>query len=199
MDFFIQVGLAFVPLFVAIDPLGLVPIFVGLTSEFETRQVRRTLNVALAASLAIGVSFALGGQSIFRLMGIQMEDFQIGGGLLLFGLALTDILATGRRLGGDFKLFGIVPLATPLIAGPALLTTLVLARPQYGAAVTLTALTVNLVLTWAILAGSSWLVARVGKELLSGVSKVVMILLAGYGVMLVRHGVMACVEAARIN
>jgi len=85
---------------------------------------------------------------------------------------------------------GIVPLATPLVAGPALLTTIILMQAQHGQAVTLTALTANLALVYLGLRSAEWFSAHIGREALGGISKVFMVLLAGIGVMMVRKGVM---------
>ena len=108
MAFMTSVGLAFVPLFVAIDAAGCIPVFVGLTSRLDRRQARRLVNQAALVSLIIAATFALTGTLIFRLLGIETADFQIGGGVLLFGYALVDILATGRRMRRDPAAIGIV-------------------------------------------------------------------------------------------
>jgi len=91
---------------------------------------------------------------------------------------------------------GIVPLATPLIAGPALLTTIVLMVDEHKLGVTLVAVALNLALTWALLRVADRLAARIGREVLNGFSKVLMVLLAGYGVMMVRQGVLAFLREA---
>jgi multiple antibiotic resistance protein len=185
-----SVVLAFVPLFVAIDPAGCVPIFLGLTGGMTSDRMRRIVNQAAAVSLLIAATFAVAGPLIFRLLGIQMADFQIGGGLLLFGYAVTDILATGRRFRRTDTGIGIVPLATPLLAGPALLATIVLMVSEHGLAPTLTAAALNLLLAWAALRSANWFSARIGREALIGVSKVLMVLLAAIGIMMIRRGVM---------
>jgi multiple antibiotic resistance protein len=188
--FLTAAGLAFVPLLVAIDPAGCVPVFLGLTQGADPVRVRRIVNQATLVSLIIATVFALSGSLIFDLLGMRTSDFQIGGGLLLFAFALTDLLATGRRMRRDNTAIGIVPLATPLIAGPALLTTIILAVAQHGTASTLAALVLNLGVVWAALSSATWLASKVGNEILNGVSKVLMVLMAGYGVMMVRTGLM---------
>jgi len=181
-------GLAFVPLFVAIDLAGCIPVFLGLTGDQERDRTRRIVNQATVVSFVIAAVFALTGELVFRLLSIETADFQIGGGALLFGYALVDILATGRRMRRDNLAVGIVPLATPLIAGPALLTTIMLMVDQHGRWETLAALAANLLLVWAGLRSADWFSARIGREVLNGVSKVLMVLLAGIGVMMVRMG-----------
>ncbi|MBN2581637.1 MAG: MarC family protein [Planctomycetes bacterium] len=189
MEFLKAMALAFVPLFVAIDAPGLVPVFVGMTSDIDLRRQHRIINQATLVSAIIAFTFTLSGLAIFGLLSIQVQDFQIGGGLLLFCYAIVDILASGRRTRRNDAAVGIVPLATPLIAGPALLTTIILMQAQHGQAVTLAALAANLVVVWLALRAAHWFSARIGREVLSGVSKVLMVLLAGIGVMMVRQGV----------
>ena len=196
MEFFKNVAVAFVPLFVALDAAGLVPVFLGLTVDHDTHRQRRIINQALIVNLIIAVGFALSGRLIFQLLGIRVQDFQIGGGLLLFCYAIMDLLTTGRRMRRGDGNVGIVPLATPLIAGPALLTTIILIVDQYGTAVTLAAVVLNLAVTWAALLSARWFSARIGREVLNGVSKVLMVLLAGIGVMMVRKGVLYYLEHA---
>lgn len=190
MEFLTHVGLAFVPLFVAIDTPGSIPLFVGLTQGVDRRQRRRIVNQAVVVSLAIAVVFALTGTHLFRLLSITTADFQVGGGLLLFGYALTDILfTTRRRARQDPRSIGIVPLATPLIAGPALLTAIILMVQQHGHTPVLVAIVLNLLVIWAALQSAEWFSARIGRELLGGISKIVMVLLAAIGVMIVRTGI----------
>ena len=196
MDFLQSVGMAFVPLFVAIDAAGCVPIYLGLSKGLPPERMRRTVDQAALVSLAIAVVFALVGRELFRLLGIEVADFQIGGGLLLFGYALTDLLSTGRRVRRATPSIGIVPLATPLLAGPALLTTLILMVDQHGLAPALLAVAANLVLVWIALRFAGRLAAAKTREFLNGVSKVTMVLLAGIGVMMVRKGFLAHLEAA---
>jgi len=188
VDFIAAAGLAFVPLFVAIDLAGCIPVFVGLTSDLERDRTRRVVNQATVVSFIIAAVFALTGELVFRLLSIKTADFQIGGGVLLFGYALVDILATGRRMRRNNVAVGIVPLATPLIAGPALLTTIILMVSEHGRWETLAAVAANLLLVWAGLRSADWFSARIGREVLNGVSKVLMVLLAGIGVMMVRTG-----------
>jgi multiple antibiotic resistance protein len=188
MGLLTHVALAFVPIFVAIDAAGCVPVFLSLTAGLDEECRRRTVNKAATVSLIIALAFAAAGPLIFRLLGIEAADFQIGGGLLLFGYAVVDILATGRCVQSEEGTVAIVPLATPLLAGPALLTTVTLMADQHGLYATVAALSLNMVLTWAALRSAHRLAAAVGREALGGVSKVLMVLLAGIGVMMVRKG-----------
>ena len=188
-------AMAFVPLLAAMNPLGKIPVFVSLTEGADPARVRRVIHQAVGVSLAISVLFLFGGTYIFKFLRIEPADFQIGGGVLLFLFAVTDILNLRRPLNQDNEVLGVCPLATPLIAGPAVLTT-VLLLGQKNAVVTLASLLINTAIIWFTLRSATWLMTRLGRSTLVGISKVMMLLLAAIGVMMVRTGLMFYVDAA---
>ncbi|MBI5643355.1 MAG: MarC family protein, partial [Deltaproteobacteria bacterium] len=86
---------------------------------------------------------------------------------------------------------GIVPIGTPLIAGPAALTTLLMLSDLYGFKVTLAALIVNLFIIWLVLQSSDRIVNAIGEKGALGLSKVISLLLAAIAVMMIRRGLEA--------
>jgi multiple antibiotic resistance protein len=186
-----DVGLAFLPLLAAMNPLGKIPVFMSLTQGTTPDRTARILRQAIGVSLAIALGFMLVGRYVFRFLSINGADFEIGGGLLLFAIAVADILNIRRPIPpGDEDIVGVCPLATPLIAGPALLTTLLLMNERLGPWPTLAALAINMALMYLSLKTARWLMLRLGRPFIVGLSKVVMILLAAIGVMMVRKGIM---------
>ncbi|WP_461308218.1 MarC family protein, partial [Albidovulum sp.] len=128
---------AFATLFVVIDPPGLVPLFIALTQGMDAERRRR---LGLRACVIAGVLltlFALFGESLLGFIGISMPAFRIAGGILLFLTALDMLFErrTQRREGQhpdpnhDPSVF---PLATPLIAGPGAIATMILLMGQTG-------------------------------------------------------------------
>src|SRR5687768_16826046 len=112
---------AFIPLFVAIDPIGLAAIFLGLGKGVPAKQRRLIAVQATLTGGAVALVFLFLGTSIFKALGISAGDFQIAGGLILFILAARDLMHSAvvpEELPADF---GVVPLGMPLIAGPALI------------------------------------------------------------------------------
>src|SRR5215212_1363185 len=140
--------LAFIPLFVAIDPIGLVAIFLGLGGHVDARRRQLEGILGLITSLAVAIGFIFLGKIIFRALGITVSDFQIAGGLILLGIAVRELLDLGERSKFSGESFGVVPLGMPLIAGPALLTALLLLVDTVGITFTLASLVVNLALVW---------------------------------------------------
>jgi multiple antibiotic resistance protein len=180
--------LAFIPIFVAIDPIGLVAIFVGLGAHSETPRRQREGELALIAAFAVSVGFIFLGKIIFQALGITVADFQVAGGLILLGLAVRELLDLGsqNRYSGDD--FGIVPLGMPLIAGPALLTALLILVDSVGILFTLVSLIVNLLLVGIGFRHADHFTRWMGKAGLKGVSKLVSLLLAAIAVSLIRRG-----------
>jgi multiple antibiotic resistance protein len=127
-------GEAFVTLFVIMDPLGTIPVFLGLTGGFTMRARARAAGQAVLVSLGVIISFALFGQQILDYLGIGIPALQGAGGLLLLLVALD--LLTGRAEDPqevqDVNV-ALVPLGTPLLAGPgAIVATIVFVRRSDG-------------------------------------------------------------------
>jgi len=179
---------AFIPIFVAIDAIGLVAVFMGLAGSASREERRRQGFIGIFTALCVGVGFMFLGKIIFVALGITVADFQVAGGLILLGLAGRELLNVGPADREATNDFGVVPLGMPLIAGPALLTALLILVDTVGLVFTLISLLINLALV-AIAFWNADLVARwMGRQGLRGVSKIVALLLAAIAVSLIRRG-----------
>ena len=179
---------AFISLFVAIDPVGLAAVFLALGRDAAPAFRRRIAWQATVTGGLVALGFLFLGKSVFAAVGVSVSDFQIAGGLILFILAareLTQSEGTPAKLPEDF---GIVPLGMPLIAGPALITTLLLLVDTKGMPVTLAALAVNLGIVALAFVGSEWLGRKIGEMGLRAISKIIAMLLAALAVAMIRHG-----------
>ena len=180
---------AFIPLFVAIDAIGLAAIFLAMSLGVSPEKRRRTANQAAWTGGAVALFFLFLGRSVFAALGITVQDFQIAGGLILFVLAARDLARSAAEEPGKLSDdFGVVPLGMPLIAGPALITTLLLLSETEGTLMTLVALAVNLVLVILALAWSGTLEKWIGTTGMRAVSKIVALLLAAIAVNMIRRG-----------
>jgi multiple antibiotic resistance protein len=143
MDFFIQ---ALVTIFVAVEPVALVPIFVSLTGHLDPAERRQTAISATLIAAAVLVVFAVGGRVVLDVLGIGLPALRIAGGLLLLLLAVDMVFAresglrstteperAETRTRHDVTVF---PLAVPLIAGPAATTAVVLLMGEAKGALT---------------------------------------------------------------
>src|SRR3982751_3332225 len=179
---------ALIPIFVAIDPIGLVAMFMGLAGDTPREQRQREGFIAIFTALCISVGFIFLGKIIFTALGITVADFQVAGGLILLGLAgreLLNIAPADRQATADF---GVVPLGMPLIAGPALLTALLILVDTVGLVFTLFSLLVNLALVALALCNADRFSRWMGRQGLRGVSKIIALLLAAIAVSLIRRG-----------
>jgi multiple antibiotic resistance protein len=179
---------AFIPVFVAIDPIGLIALFMGLGPNASAQQRKHQAFLGILTGLGVAIGFIFLGKIIFSALGITVADFQIAGGLILLILATRELVTFGPpdRGGGDE--FGIVPLGMPLIAGPALLTALLILIDTVGIVFTLLSLLVNLALVAIALCNADRLSRWMGKQGLRGVSKIIALLLAAIAVSLIRRG-----------
>jgi multiple antibiotic resistance protein len=192
---------AFVTVLVIMDPLGNIPIFLALTKGQTVPQRRRA--AALSSLVAGGVilAFALGGQQVLHLLGISLEALQVAGGLLLLVIALELLRPTGADgtstlATGDTNI-ALVPLGTPLLAGPgAIAATMLYAREaddlggSLSVVLALVAVLVVIYLSMRYATGFARLLRDNGIELLS---RVMGLLVAAIAVQLVARAVEAWV------
>jgi multiple antibiotic resistance protein len=179
---------AFIPIFVAIDAVGMVAIFIGLGANVEPRRRRQEALLGIATALAISVGFMFLGKLVFKALGITVADFQVAGGLILLAFAVRDLLDIGGEKRSTAQDFGIVPLGMPLIAGPALLTALLVLVDSVGMIYTLLSLILNLVIVAVVFSYADRLTKWMGKQGINGISKLVSLLLAAIAVSLIRRG-----------
>lgn len=128
---------AFVTVLVIMDPIGNIPIFLALTKGQDQWQRRRAAALSSTVAGAVILAFALGGQQVLHLLGISLEALQVAGGLLLLVIALELLHPSGE--GGTSSLasgdtnIALVPLGTPLLAGPgAIAATMLYTRQADG-------------------------------------------------------------------
>ena len=178
----------FIPLFVALDPIGLIPIYLGMAQGTPRGRRNLVINEAVGTALLIAIIFLFLGRFIFHSLQITDNDFRIAGGLILFGLAAQDILYTDQRNQEIKKDFGVVPLGMPLIAGPAMLTALLTLTDSAGVLMTLISLLINLLLVLVALRAATRLETLLGLRAMRAFSKIVALLLAAIAVNLVRRG-----------
>ena len=186
-----QFWYAFIPLFVAFDAVGLLPLFWGLAQRLRPGERRRAVTAAVATAFLVGLGFLLVSRFVFALMGLELADVMVAGGAILIVLSLRDLLLPGPPPRGTLQSPGVVPLGVPLLAGPAVLTTLLLVRDRHGWPVTVAALVANMAVVWLVLRGAEGLMRRIGPEGAQVISKIASLILTAYGVMLIRHGLAA--------
>ena len=179
----------FIPLFIAIDPVGVLPIFVSLTADLEEGKRKSIVWESIIAGFFLAVSFLFLGKSFLRILGIEKEDFLIAGGVILFILGVYDLIFPEKRKGFTTSLIeGVVPLGVPLLVGPAVLTTILLLVDNYGILPTFFSLTLNLLLAGIFLIKSRFIVKLLGRRGIKVISKLMSLILSALGIRLIREG-----------
>ena len=183
--------LCFVPLFVAMDALGLLPLFVRLTQGLDRARIRRVIFESVITAMVVALLFLFIGRIILSLLGITVADFMIAGGALLFVISLSDLIGSEkRRLQIDQDSVGAVPLGVPLIVGPGVLTATILLSSQYGTGPTVTAIVFNIAIVGIVFLLADGIIHVLGRAGTRTISKLASLILAAIGVMMVRKGIM---------
>ena len=182
---------AFIPLCVAFDGIGLLPLFWGLAHRLTPAQRQRAVAEAALTAFLVAVGFLLVSRFVFSLMGLELADIMVAGGAILIVLCLRELLLPDQPPKGGHPNPGVVPLGVPLLSGPAVLTTVLLVRDQYGWATTFIALVANMLLIWLLLRSAAWLMRLLGQEGAEVISKIFSLILTAFGVMLIRQGITA--------
>lgn len=182
--------LAIIPIFVAVDALGAMPIYISLTQGLERSEKNRVVLQSCITAIILASFFVLLGRWVFAILGITKGDFMVAGGLILFVFALVDLLLPEKRRRKPSGDVGSVPIGTPLIVGPAVLTTCLIVIEQYGIAMTLISVIVNVLFAGLVLCCSSIIVKLLGASGAKALSKIMMLLLASISVMMVRKGLL---------
>jgi multiple antibiotic resistance protein len=181
--------MVFVPLFVAVDAIGILPIFMSLTEGVPQLDRKRIVRQSFVTALLVAVAFIFLGKSVFHLLGITISDFMVAGGILLFIIATLD-LTTGTKFARRVETLGAVPLGIPLIVGPAVLTTSLMLVDVHGLAATLAAVLLNLLLAIGVLLSADFWYRILGQTGSQAVSKVANLILAAIAVMMIRKGLL---------
>lgn len=180
--------LSFIPIFVAMDALGILPMYIGFTEHLKYREKVRIITQSIITAFLIGIIFLFLGKWIFKILGVMVFDFKIAGGIVLLVIALRDLLQheKGHRLSADTM--GAVPIGTPLVTGPAVLTTMVIMLDSYGMLFTVSSFIVNLAIVWVVFTYADSISNVLGKAGSKAFSKIAHLLLAAIAVMMIRKG-----------
>jgi multiple antibiotic resistance protein len=180
----------FIPLFVAMDIFWLLPIFTSSTEGLTAKKRSSIIRQSIITALVVSLIFTAIGEFVFDVIGITVDDFKVAGGLLLLVLAIRDLTSLGSKgIIEPSETAGVVPLAVPLIVGPAVLTTIIVLTDHYGVFPTVVALVLNLIVVWFSLAWARHLIGFLGKNGVAALSKIMAILLASISVMMIRLGI----------
>jgi multiple antibiotic resistance protein len=181
---------AFVLLFSIFDPFGTVPIFMSITQDYP-EQRKRIVRQSIVVATIILYIFAYVGWIIFAALGITINDFRIAGGIVLFAVAFEHLGGRKEKTKAEPAEIAVFPLATPLLAGPgAISTVVILANPPYGPFLAFLVITLNSLLAFVILGRSNWVQRILGENGTRALTSITALLIAALAVSFIRQGIL---------
>ena len=171
------------------DALGILPMFMGFTENLKKREKQKIITQSIITAFLIGIIFLLIGRWIFQVVGVMVSDFKIAGGLVLLTISLRDLLQYDKGPKLSPQTMGAVPIGTPLITGPAVLTTIVILLDLHGMYLTVMSFLANLMIVWLTFIFADPISKFLGKSGSKAFSKIAHLLLAAIAVMMIRKGV----------
>ena len=181
--------------FIVIDPLGNTPLFLSITQNMDTnKKIRIALSASIIASIIL-LFFALLGSSLLSYLNISYPAFTIGGGIILLIIAIEMLFdKRQQRKGEDLDLnsdnVSVFPLATPIIAGPAAITSVIVSVSDIGTNFTnQTAGMISLVSVLFLTFIASKFSKLINKKIIGVISRVVAIILVGLSVQYILDGI----------
>jgi multiple antibiotic resistance protein len=204
----------FFTMFIVIDPVGIAPLYMGLTSRIEPEKKKRIVRSAVFISFSVLLFFVFLGKYILALLGIQPGSFYIAGGIMLFIVSMEMLFGKPNQSkvssreqpdapdnGDDSQPVAVFPLAIPMLAGPGAITAIILFTGGAGDAVEapgylmmtimlLVSLVIIMAIVWAVLRGSDIILRILGKTGVSVFERIMGLLLAGMSVQFVYDGIM---------
>ena len=180
-------------LFVILDPLLSIPLFLDMTKDRDPGYVSRQAGIAILVAGALMYLFLFFNFVIFDTLGITIASFQVAGGIILFILGMQEVL--GFSVGGSIKACkdnaACVVIGTPLLCGPGTLTTVLLLSQAQGRVIVGIAIALSLACTWLVLRYSRVLQRLVGDLVIEIMAKVLGMVVAAIAVQIIVNGLKA--------
>jgi multiple antibiotic resistance protein len=178
----------FIFFFAVIDPIGTIPVFIGVTRQHDDREKRRIALIATLASAIVLLAFVVAGEIVLTAMSIPLPAFQIAGGIVLFLFALSMIFGESKpeqemKLASNGSETAIFPIAVPSIAGPGAMLGAVLMTENsrynlWEQAQTATMMLLVLLVAYILMLGAGWINRFIGDSGASVISRVMGLILA---------------------
>jgi multiple antibiotic resistance protein len=194
--------LAFSSLFVMVDPVAAVPVYLSSTASYTPEHRAAVLRRAIATAFVVLTGFGLLGTWIFTFFGITTEAFRITGGIILFGIGWEMLQARRSRTrttqeeeaeGEHKEDIGIIPLGIPLLAGPGAITTVITLLAQADDSLqrlaVYAAIVLVLLVSWAVLAVAPRVVQRLGTTGMNVIERIMGLIVMVIGVQFVVDGI----------
>jgi multiple antibiotic resistance protein len=189
----------FAALLAIVNPVGAIPIFINLTEEQRDEERRKTGTMA-AVSVAVILAVVLfSGESVLDFFGVTVGSFRVGGGILILLMAISMLHArvsqvkqTEEEMFADRETGGVVPLGTPLLAGPGAISTVILYAQRYSSTLHYVILLAGIVLlallTWLCFRMAPVMAKVLGKTGINIFTRIMGLFMAAIGVEFIANG-----------
>jgi len=186
----LELAKAVITIFIIVDPLGNIPIFISLTKGMAKEDRQKAFRTAIFTGFILLISFALVGQQIFMLFGISLYSFMIAGGILLLIISIR-ILVRGEWEEDSTtpESIGVVPIGFPLLVGPGAITTTILNLQASGVIVTTIAVLIVFVVVQIILRLIDPIYRFLGSSGSLVISRLMALLIAAIAIQYILDGV----------
>ena len=182
---------AIIMLFIIMDPLGNAPLFYAYTARLTDSLRKKIIVKSVLIATLLLLFFGTVGEPFLNFFGVTLSDFRIAGGIILFIYGVLGILGKGEieRIG-EPEALAVVPLATPLLAGPGAIATVIFISYNWGLKVTLAAIAANTVLSLALLIMGERLLKLFGRNFSLLLTRLLSMLLAAIAISMIRQGIL---------
>jgi len=184
-------------LFIILDPLGNAPIFYFLTMMLSEKDRRSIIRLSVIVATLILLIFSTGGVLILNFFNITVDDFRIAGGTILFIIAVKGILGRVEAETVERETIAVVPMATPLLAGPGSITTVIYVAQAYGIHYSIISIIINATLAYFLLINGDRLLAILGRNGSIALARIMAMILAAIAVSMVREGITHIAESIK--
>ena len=187
---------SFFLLFSVVNAIGVVPLYLALTQGVQDKRSQIVRQSTIIATVILLV-FAAAGQVIFDLFGITINDFKIAGGIILLIIAIDNLRGDISQMKStDAVELAAFPLATPLLAGPGAISTVIIyATPPYGLFEDFAVVLLNGLLVYIILSRAALVQRALGRNGTQVFTRIVGLLIAAIGIAFIREGGVAIAQS----
>lgn len=194
----------FIGLFAAMNPLGIMPVFVSLTAHQDAAERNKTAYIASIAVASILIVSLLAGQLLLDFFSISLDSFRVAGGMLLVSIAFTMMNGKlgeekqnkqERSDSANREQIGVVPLAMPLLAGPGAISSTIVYASRYPSSLNIIGLLVSIVVfsfgIWGLLRLAPTIVTKLGQTGINVITRIMGIILGALGIEFITTGMRA--------
>lgn len=190
----------FIPMFIIIDPFGVLPIFLVLTRDMDLKSRMKTLRYSITFALLLLLAFALTGKAILDYLSVSIDALRIAGGLLLLLIGVSMLyegdMPRSRRKGAEEaeeskvpEDVAFVPLGTPLLAGPGAISVVIILTGTADIPIVLASLLVVMAICTLILLRADLVFKVIGKAGTRALTRVMGLLGSAYAVQMILDGI----------